>query len=319
MTRVVIVVFDDVQMLDAAGPAEVFAAVSNLLGRSEYRVTLASVGGGARRSRSSLFLLPTRDLRGVRPRRWDTVVVAGGEEAAIRAAMGDAELLAWLARASRVVRRMTSVCSGAFILAAAGILDGKRATTHWLGCDRLTKMFPRVTVDPNAIFVQDGRVWTSAGVTTGVDMALAMVEQDIGRQVADMIAARLVLYLRRPGFQSQFSEALVAQETTGNPLGSAVAWARNNLADADPEALARRAGLSVRTLHRRCHEVFSTTPARLLDKLRVEHARTLLSTTDLPIKTIAAQAGFENPFRMRRAFEREVGLVPKSFRALHAA
>jgi transcriptional regulator GlxA family with amidase domain len=319
MNRVLIVVFDDVQMLDAAGPGEVFAAVSRLLGRDAYRVTLASVGGGARRSQSSLFLLPTRDLRGVRPRRSDTVVVAGGEEPAIRAALKDADLLLWLARAARVVSRMTSVCSGAFILAAAGILDDKRATTHWLGCDQLAKMYPRVTVDPNAIFVQDGRVWTSAGVTTGVDMALAIVEQDIGRQIADAIAARLVLYLRRPGFQSQFSEALVAQGSTGNPLGSAVAWARNHLADADPEALARRAGLSVRTLHRRCHEVFSTTPARLLDKLRVEHARTLLSTTDLPIKVIAAQAGFDNPFRMRRAFERELGLVPKSFRTLHAA
>jgi transcriptional regulator GlxA family with amidase domain len=319
MPRVLIIVFDDVQTLDAAGPGEVFAAASRLLGRDVYRVEVASVGGGERRTTSSLFHLRTRDLRRVRPRASDTIVVAGGEEPAIRAAMGDAALLAWLARASRVARRTTSVCSGAFLLAAAGVLDGKRATTHWLGCDALARMFPCVTVDPQAIFVQDGAVWTSAGVTTGIDMALALVEEDLGREVADAIAARLVLYLRRPGFQSQFSEALVAQTSSGDPLGPAIAWARAHLGEADVEALARRAGLSVRTLHRRCLERLSTTPARLIDKLRVEEARALLSTTDLPAKALAARCGFGNPIRMRRAFERELGLGPREYRALHGA
>lgn len=318
MGRVLIIVFDDVQALDAVGPSEVFAATSRFLGRDVYRVQVASVGGGDRRSVSSVCHFRTRDLRRIRPRAGDDVVVAGGEEPAIRAAMGDAELLRWLARAARVVRRMTSVCSGAFLLAAAGVLDGRRAATHWLGCDALADAFPSVTVDPTAIFVQDGKVWTSAGVTTGIDMALAMVERDVGRDVADAIAARLVLYLRRPGFQSQFSEALIAQTRSGNALGPAVAWARVNLAKADVESLARRAGLSVRTLHRRCLELLSTTPARLLDKLRVEHARTLLATTSLPAKTLAAQCGFGTPTRMRRAFARELGLGPREYRALHA-
>jgi transcriptional regulator GlxA family with amidase domain len=318
VARVLLIVFDDVQALDAAGPGEVFAAASRLLERDAYRVVPASTGGGERRTSSSLFHVRTCDLRRVRPRRSDTIVVAGGEEAAIRAAMADEALLRWLAGASRIVHRTTSVCSGAFLLAAAGILDGRRAATHWLGCKALASMFPGVTVDPNAIFVRDGSVWTSAGVTTGIDMALAIVEQDLGREVADAIAARLVLYFRRPGFQAQFSEALVAQTDTGDRLGAAIAWARANLGKADVETLARRSGLSVRTLHRRCLELLSTTPARLIDKLRVEQARTLLSTSSLPAKTLAVQCGFGNAVRMRRAFARELGLDPREYRALHS-
>jgi transcriptional regulator GlxA family with amidase domain len=319
MARVLLVVYDGVQTLDAAGPGEVFAAASMLVGREIYRVQAVSVGGGVRRTGSSIFGIPTRDLRRVRVRPSDTILVAGADEPAIRAAMADAALRRWLASAARVARRTTSVCSGAFILAAAGVLDGRRAATHWLGCKQLAAMFPTVTVDANAIFVQDGRVWTSAGVTTGIDMALAIVEQDVDRETADAIAARLVLYFRRPGYQSQFSEALVAQGDASDPLGPAIAWARAHLGDADVETLARRAGLSVRTLHRRCLDLLSTTPARLLDKLRVEQARALLSSSALPAKTLAVQCGFGNPARMRRAFSRELGLDPTEYRALHSS
>ncbi len=155
------------------------------------------------------------DLRRLRPQRDDTIIVSGGEESAVAGAARNPALLRWLGRALPVVRRMTSVCSGAFVLASAGMLDGRRATTHWSGCDQLAELFPRGSqVDRNAIFVQDGSVWTSAGVTTGIDMALAMVERDLGRAVADAVAARLVLYVRRPGFQSQFSDALVAQTSS---------------------------------------------------------------------------------------------------------
>jgi transcriptional regulator GlxA family with amidase domain len=317
MSRVLIIAFDGVQTLDVTGPAEAFAATTRVLGRDVYRLVFASIGGGERVT-SSTLPVRTRDLRSLRPRADDTVLVAGGEEAAIRAALSDERLLSWLRRAARVVRRMASVCTGAFILAAAGILDGRRAATHWMGCARLASLHPRVTVDPNAIFVVDGRVWTSAGVTTGIDMALAMVEQDHGRATADGAAARLVLYVRRPGFQSQFSDALVAQTSTSDPLGPAIAWARAHLAEADVEALARRSALSVRTLHRRCLETLRTTPGKLIDKLRVEHARTLLATSALPAKTLAAQCGFGNATRMKRAFERELGVAPRAYRTLHA-
>jgi transcriptional regulator GlxA family with amidase domain len=316
--RVVIVGFDGMQTLDATGPAEVFAGASRSLERPVYRITLASIGGGARAT-SSGVTVATADLRRIAPRASDTVVVAGGGERPLRAALADRALLGWLGRAARVVHRMTSVCSGAFLLAAAGLLDGKRATTHWSATGELARRFPAVCVDGNAIFLRDGRVWTSAGVTTGIDMALAMVEDDHGRAVADDIAARLVLYMRRPGFQSQFSQALVAQTTGSDPLGPAIAWARANLAAADVEALARRAGLSVRTLHRRCLERLSTTPARLIDKLRVEHARALLATSDLPAKALAAQCGFGNPTRMTRAFARQLGIAPRDYRVLHGA
>ena len=199
-----------------------------------------------------------------------------------------------------------------------GLLDGKRATTHWSACDELARRFPRVCVDRNAIFVTDGATWTSAGVTTGIDMCLALVEDDHGRALADDIAARLVLYIRRPGYQSQWSDALV-ERTGHDPLGPTIAWARANLARADLETMARRAGLSLRTFHRRCLEQLSTTPAKLLDKLRVERARDLLAATDLPVKTLAARCGFSSPARMKRAFERELGLGPRQYRLLHPA
>ena len=316
-TRVVIVVFDGVQTLDATGPAEVFAAAARQTPTAPYRIEYASAGGGIRQT-SSTLRIETRDLRRLRPHRDDLVLVAGGNQRAIGAALADASLVGWLRRAAPIVDRIGSVCSGAFVLAAAGLLDGKRCATHWSACARLAAAFPAVTVDGNAIFVRDGKLWTSAGVTTGIDMALAIVEADLGVAVADAIAAQLVLYMRRPGFQSQFSDALVAQTRAADPLGPAIAWARANLDTIDIDALAHRAGLSVRTFHRRCLDQLSTTPGKLLDKLRVEHARTLLSTGGMSAKTLAAQCGFGNTVRMKRAFERELGMGPREYRLLHA-
>jgi transcriptional regulator GlxA family with amidase domain len=316
MKRVVLVLVPGVQSLDLTGPAEVFAAARRD-GRPAYCLEFAAVGGGEVEASCGLRV-SSKDLLQIRPRASDIVVVAGAPEPAIRAAVADQELLAWLRRAAGAVERMTSVCSGAFVLAAAGLLDGKRATTHWQGVEQLARMHPRVTVDGNAIFVRDGRIWTSAGVTTGIDMALAIVEEDLGRTVADAIAAALVLYVRRPGFQSQFSAALVAQTSSSDPLGAALSWARGHLARADVETLAKRAGLSVRTLHRRCLEHLGTTPAKLIDRLRIEHARTLLITSSLPAKVLAAQCGFGNSTRMKRVFQRELGIGPIEYRLLHA-
>lgn len=315
MPRIVIVVFENVQTLDLAGPAEVFAGAARIR-PGAYEVVVAAVGGGER-TMSCALPFRTRDLVALRPRRDDTIIVAGGDDRAIRVAAADAQLLAWLRRAAAVVARVASVCSGVFVLAAAGLLDGKRATTHWSACELLARQFPMVTVDRNAIFVTDGRIWTSAGVTTGIDMSLALVAQDLGEQVADEIAARLVLYLRRPGYQSQWSDALVAQHTAKDPLAPAIAWARANLAKADPESVARRAGLSPRTFHRRCLAHLSTTPAKLLDKLRVERARDLLASRELPLKTLAASCGFSSTACMNRAFERELGMAPRAYRLLH--
>lgn len=318
MPRVLMVAFEGAQTLDVTGPSEVFATAARLSGRALYRVEAVAIGGGPLTTSSGLSL-STRDLVGVRPCASDIVIVSGGAEGPMRAALGDERLLAWLRRAAKVAHAMASVCSGAFLLAAAGLLDGRRAATHWSACERLARAFPRVTVEPNAIFVVDGSVWTSAGVTTGIDMALAMVERAHGAALADAIAAQLVLYVRRPGFQSQFSKALVAQTAQGDSLAPAIAWARANLERADVDTLAKRAGLSVRTLHRRCLDTLSTTPARLIEKLRVEHARALLEARDLPCKSLAQSCGFGSTARMNRAFDRELGLTPRAYRVLHAS
>lgn len=315
MPRVLIVAFQGAQTLDITGPAEVFAAANRELGRQHYRVALASLSGGSLPSSSGL-VLHTQALQQTRPLADDTVIVAGGEEHDVIRALATDGYVTWLKRASGRVHRLASVCTGAFLLAAAGVLDGKRAATHWQACDRLQQFRPQVNVDRNAIFVEHERVWTSAGVTTGIDMALAMVEQDHGARVADAVAARLVLYVRRPGFQSQFSDALVAQSERSAPLADVITWARAHLVNIDADALARRAGMSPRTFHRRCQTCLRTTPARLLEKLRVEQARTLLSTTALPLKTVVADCGFGSPARMHRAFFRELGISPNACRLL---
>jgi transcriptional regulator GlxA family with amidase domain len=316
--RVLLIGYDGADGLDIFGPAEVFAGAGRRLGAPAYDVLVASVGGGAIALTSGASVL-ARELATMRPQAADTVLVAGGDDRALGVATSNATLMRWLGRAARVVRRIGSVCDGAFIVAGAGILDGRRAATHWSSCDRLARLYPQVEVDREAIFVRDGRVWTAAGVSTGIDMALAMVEEDHGRQLADAVAAHLVLYARRPGFQSQFSEALVAQTSASDPLGPVVAWLRENLrAPLDVTRLARRAGMSVRSLHRHCLQALDTTPAKLVEKLRVEQARTLLTTTQLGTKTIAVRCGFGSAPRMARAFERALGVAPRAYRLMFA-
>lgn len=316
--RIVLVAFDGAQGLDVFGPAEVFAAANRGSASPQYEIVLAAVGGGRITASSGIGLVSV-PLRTITPRRNDTVLVVGGDTEAIRSAVRSPALISWLERAARVARRIGSVCSGAFLLAQAGILDGRRATTHWLAQRQLSAFRPDVTVDTDAIFVRDGKVWTSAGVTTGIDMALALVEQDCGRKVADSVAARLVVYARRPGFQAQFSEALISQTNAHDGLSRALELARKSPAQKlDVSELAHNAGMSLRTLHRRCLEEVGTTPAKLIERLRVEHARLLITTTALEAKLVAARSGFENPARMARAFQRTLGLSPSGYRALFA-
>jgi transcriptional regulator GlxA family with amidase domain len=312
--RVVLVGFDGAEGLDVFGPAEVFTTAGRRLDAPAYEVVIAAVAGGAMVLTSGAQVAARR-LASIRPRADDTVLVVGGADRALDEAAASPALIRWLARASRVVRRIGSVCDGAFILARAGILDGRRAATHWSSCDRLGRAYPRIEVDREAIFVRDGRVWTSAGVTTGIDMALAMVEEDHGRRVADSVAAHLVVHARRPGFQSQFSEVLVAQLAASDPLGPLMVWLRANLrAPIDVSRLARRAGMSVRSLHRHCLQALGMTPAKLVEKLRIEQARTLLASTTLGTKTIAARCGFATAARMALVFERTLGVAPRAYR-----
>jgi transcriptional regulator GlxA family with amidase domain len=316
MARIVIVVYEGAQGLDVFGPAEVFAAAARFCEAAAYQIVFAAVGGGSIRTTAGARL-ETDDLLRIRPRASDSVLVVGAEQAAIRAALANAALRGWLARAAGRVHRLGSVCSGAFLLAQAGVLDGRRVATHWAACQQLAAFRPALQVDANAIFVRDGELWTSAGITTGIDMALALVEEDWGRRVADAIAGWLVLHARRPGFQAQFSAELVAQTDAANPLGAALTWLRANLQrGVDVPRFARRAGVSARTLHRLCMRHLNCTPAKLIERLRVEHAHTLLATTALGTKTIAAKSGFANPQRMARAFGRTLGVAPRELRLL---
>ncbi len=314
--RVLLVGYRDAYGLDLFGPAEVFSEAVLRLGTPAYEVVISAIGGGAMTLTSGISVAAA-DLTSIRPQANDVVIVAGGSDEATDAAAKDRVLLTWLARASRIVSRIGSVCDGAFVLASAGILDGKRAATHWYSCERLARLHPRVHVDREAIFVRDGRVWTAAGVSTGIDMALAMVEEDHGRKLADTVAAHLVLFARRPGFQSQFSEELVAQTLASDPLGPVIAWMRANLrAPLDVATVAHRAGMSVRTFHRSCLQALDLTPAKLVEKLRVEHARSLLTTTRLGTKVIAARSGFGSTPRMTRAFQRALGVPPGAYRLM---
>jgi transcriptional regulator GlxA family with amidase domain len=314
--RVLLVGYRDADGLDLFGPAEVFAEAVRQLGAPAYELVMSSVGGGSMTLTSGLSVTAV-DLTSIRPQPNDIVIVAGGADEATDAAAKNRGLLTWLARASRTVSRLGSVCDGAFILASAGILDGRRAATHWYSCERLARRHPKVHVDREAIFVRDGRIWTAAGVSTGIDMALAMVEEDHGRKLADTVAAHLVLFARRPGFQSQFSEDLVAQTLASDPLGPVIAWMRANLrAPLDVATVAHRAGMSVRTLHRSCLQALDLTPAKLVEKLRVEHARSLLATTRLGTKVVAERSGFGSTPRMTRAFQRALGVTPGAYRLM---
>jgi transcriptional regulator GlxA family with amidase domain len=223
----------------------------------------------------------------------------------------------WLKRCVQSVDRFGSVCSGAFILAELGELDGVRVATHWASCDDLATRFPNLSVDANALFVVSGKAWTSAGVSTGIDMALAMVEQDVGEAIANKVAKFLVLYARRPGYQSQFSEMLGVQTSAGPQFADLVVWIQGRLSKpVEVSLLAARCGLTERTFYRKFTAATGQTPAQFIRNSRLDLARTLLAT-DLPLKTIAGRCGITSITWLSSAFKRKFGLSPSTFRRLH--
>lgn len=311
MRRVVVIAFEGVQSLDVSGPVEVLARGGDLAG-DPYEIVLATPGGAVVRATSGLRLHADAVAERVRG-AVDTLVVAGGDGTA--AALEDRRLIAAIRRLATRARRTTSVCSGAFLLAEAGLLDGRRATTHWRSCDVLAARYPRVTVDPDPIFVRDGDVWTSAGVTAGMDLALALVEDDHGREVALATARRLVMYVQRPGGQAQFSAALRAQAAEREPLREVQAWIADNLAeDLSVGRLAASAAMSTRNFARAFGREVGVTPARYVEELRVEAARRLLETTARPVDDIAAACGFGTTETMRRTFVRHLRVAPADYR-----
>jgi transcriptional regulator GlxA family with amidase domain len=308
MRRIVVLAHNEVQSLDVFGPTEVFD-IANRIATPGYAVHVVTPRGRRVRTSSGVEIgggaLDDEPL--------DTLVVAGGR--GIRELTRDDEVIAWVRRASARARRTASVCTGAFALGRAGLLDGRRATTHWASCEALQKAFPAVDVDPDPIYVRDGDVATSAGITAGMDLALALVEEDHGPAVALEVARWLVLFLRRPGGQAQFSAGLAGQAAVRAPLRELQGWMADNLdADLSVAALAARAHMSPRTLARAFKREVGLTPASYVEALRVERARGALESTDLPVEAVARQCGFGTVETLRRAFGRRIGVAPAAYR-----
>ncbi len=317
--RVVMLAFPGTQVLDVAGPLEVFATAARLAsearrltGEPVYRTEVAALARGPLRTSGGIVVSADRALRDVRG-GVDTLIVAGGP--GVAAACREDALLRRLRDLAPRVRRLASVCTGAFLLAEAGLLDGRRVTTHWASCGELARRYPRLRVESDPIFVRDGSVYTSAGVTAGMDLALALVEEDLGRAVALSAARRLVLFLKRPGGQSQFSAWLRAQDAERGPIEELSTWIVENPArDLSVAALARRAGMSPRHFARVFAASSGSTPARFVERARVESARRLLEDSGRSIDQVAEGSGFGSAETMRRAFLRSLGVGPADYR-----
>jgi transcriptional regulator GlxA family with amidase domain len=311
--RIFILAYEGCQLLDVTGPAAVFGAANEAHGQAFYDLRIVSPDGGAVTTNSGVAI-QSRKISG----QPDTWLVAGGS-LGLKAAMERGDLRRWLNAVAPKTRRYGSVCTGAFVLAAAGLLDGRRVATHWASCERLAENFPNLEVDADSLYVVDGKIWTSAGVTTGIDMALALVEADLGAAMANLIARHFVLYARRPGYQSQFSPLLQAQTEAEAPFAKLIVWMQENLDQPlDVPALAARAGMTERSFYRKFTEATGKTPAHFVEGLRLDAARALL-TKGLPIKTIAGKVGLNSPARLGQAFERRFGMAPSLFREMHRA
>lgn len=317
--NVVIPLYEGVTLLDVAGPSEALNHARVETGATPdqppYRLHYLVVG--ERNWVTSSTGLPVQgvglaDL----PERIDMLLIPGAGEGAIEAAAANRALMSALAELVRQASRLASVCTGAFLLGELGVLDGRRATTHWAGVQKLAQRYPRAQVAQDRLYEQDGDVWTSAGVLSGVDMALALIERDLNREVAMATARRLVVFLVRHGGQSQFSAPVSLQGQCANDrLGGLVAWLQDRLDQ--PCAIADMAAavaMSERTLHRRCKEAFGLTPSQLVAELRLEHARSLLLRADRSIKEVAHAVGYGTPSALTKAFTERFGVPPTRYR-----
>jgi transcriptional regulator GlxA family with amidase domain len=302
---VAVVIFPGFQLLDAAGPTSAFE-IAERYRPGSYKLGLLAPGGGQVASSSGVSLA----AEPLKARAFDTVIVSGGD--IVRSMPAAVEIVAWLKRTR--ARRTASVCSGAYLLAEAGLLDGRRATTHWNNTDDFGRRYPKVKLDAERIFIRDGDVWTSAGISAGIDLALALIEDDLGPEVARRTAQQLVVHQRRPGGQSQFSALVELGGRTGR-FDELIQWMRAHLAEPlTVERLADRAAMSPRNFARAFAAETGTTPAKAVERLRLETARRTVEESYAPLDRIAEAAGFGDPGRMRRAFLRSLGQPPQALR-----
>jgi len=313
-----VLAFPAVQLLDVTGPLQVFASANEHVaaagGTPPYMLRVIAKGGQGVTTSAGVGIAAGPLPRGG---ALDTLMVAGGP--GVDAAAADPALVKWVRERANKARRVASVCTGAFLLGASGVLDGRRAVTHWSYCAELARRFPEIRVEPDPIFVRDGTVWTSAGVTAGIDLALAFVEEDLGRTIALAVARYLVVFLKRPGGQAQFSTALSLQ-AADDKFGALHDWIGKHLADdISLPVLARQAGMSERSFSRRYAEATGLTPAHAVERLRIEAARRLLSESRLPVKRVSQRCGFGSEETMRRSFLRILATTPQDYRARFSA
>jgi transcriptional regulator GlxA family with amidase domain len=313
--RIVLLAYDDMNLLDLCGPLQAFATAgrgAETNGVGFYETIVASVTGGLITTSSGLAVmtLPLSKLKGV---KIDTLVAAGGCRS--EEYYAPPPLVKWVAQRAPHVRRVCSVCTGAFLLAAAGQLDGRRVATHWDWVERLQTLHPKIQVDGDKLFINDGPIWTSAGVTAGIDLTLALIEQDFGHRVAIKTARQLVMFIKRSGGQSQFSVPLEAQSDDSGKFADLHAWTAGHLAgDLRVERLAEQAGMSPRTFARVYTAKSGRTPAKMVEAMRLEAACRALEETSLPLKTIAATTGYAEEQNLRRVFLRKLGVTPSQYR-----
>lgn len=312
--HVAIVAPPNVQSLDVSGPVDVFMeAARRSGGKAAYQVSLISIEETAVVRAGGLSLVADTSIHGP-DTQIDTLLVAGTPDFAVADTLTDFQ--AWLRRRAPTVRRYGSVCTGAFFLGAAGLLDGKQVTTHWAHAAELAARYPAAHVDPDRIYVQDGSLYTSAGVTAGIDLALMLIEEDHGRELALSVARHLVMFLKRPGGQSQFSAHLAAQIAAESRVQSVQHWILDNLsADLSLSTLAARAGMSVRNFSRTFQSETGSTPADFVELARVDAARRVLEDSETPLQRVASHCGFGTADTMRRAFIRRIGTGPQDYRS----
>lgn len=315
--HIAIVAYRGVSLLDLSGPLEAFLIASAFASTDRsappYECHVVSPRGGVVMTADGVEIV-TVAVETLETQRIDTLVTPGAFQ--VEDVTRDTELIDWVRRRAPDCKRICSVCTGSFLLASAGILDGRRAVTHWMHCALLASRHPDVRVEPDAIFVRDGQVWSSAGVTTGIDLALALIEQDLGHEAALEVARVLVVYLKRAGGQSQYSALLASQAGSGgDPFGELEQWIAENLTeDLSAEALAARVHMSPRNFARVYSEKRKTTPAKAVEAIRIDAARRLLEESDQRIGQIADVCGFKSEEHLRSTFVRNLGIPPREYR-----
>lgn len=320
LKRIAMLLFDGNDLLDFSGPSSAFHSAARLLirtGQAEthlYEILPMSIDGGLVQTMQGVRIetMPAPELS---PGEIDTLIVTGG---LVDHKTCDPRLIEWISRNYDKPRRIASVCCGAFLMAGAGVLDGHPATTHWEDCDRLKDEFPKVEVRPDCIYVQDGNLWTAAGISSGIDMALAMIEEDYGHALALLVARNLVVFLKRPGGQSQFSTPLQSQTAEG-PLAPLLNWIiENPCADLRTEALAERAHMSLRNFYRAFETATGTSPADWVETARVEIAKRMLEQTVERVEQVAFKSGHSSYESLRKSFAKRLGVSPAAYRARFA-